>query len=220
MARFFENGTLKLSMARTVLDLGVYLWFFSSAVAVLGGIICILIALFDHTGKIKNYFKLPVDINVIMNGNAKFHITEWGQAGQMALWQGLGLGIVLIVFGIVGLILFSRAMKFVSRVINDPFHIENSVDLMLASKAALLLQVLNFIFTGLATLFSPAAQAAATLERALGQAHTTVSVSPIGVSFWPLLLAAALAVLATVFRRGHDLRETERQLRQEQELTI
>ncbi|MGI8748764.1 MAG: hypothetical protein ACR2J4_10525, partial [Deinococcus sp.] len=37
---------------------------------------------------------------------------------------------------------------------------------------------------------------------------------------FPLLAAVILAVLATVFRRGHELRQEEQRLREEQVLTI
>lgn len=42
----------------------------------------------------------------------------------------------------------------------------------------------------------------------------------IGLNFWPLLIAAACAVFATVLQRGHDLREEERRLHYEQEFTV
>lgn len=138
----------------------------------------------------------------------------------------LALGLsVLLLFGL------RRLRGFVDRVLEDPFHADNSRDLRLAAQLALGWQVILWALSAALWLWSRHADLAAPLRRALadvpgigvsatGGIGARGGVQVLGVDFTPLIFAAALSVLATVFQRGHDLREAERRLRAEQELTV
>lgn len=133
--------------------------------------------------------------------------------------------LILCLLLFVGLV---RLRAFVNRVIDDPFHPQNAADFRLASRVALAVQGLLLLRSAISAYASRLFHTDQLLREALrGSGFTAnIHVDPFstagGIFGWlfPLLAAVILAVLATVFRRGHELRQEEQRLREEQVLTI
>ncbi|GAA5534961.1 hypothetical protein [Deinococcus aluminii] len=113
--------------------------------------------------------------------------------------------VAFIVLAVVLFFVAGRARLFLERLLSDPYHPDNASDLQRAARVALLLQV----FWTLDGLLTSAVTNRLGLTLPVGQPlrsayHLDVSL---------LIVAAVLAIAATVVQRGHDLRR-------EQELTI
>lgn len=137
-------------------------------------------------------------------------------------WLSLLMALAAVAFAAFSFLVLARARTFINRVVDDPFHPLNAHDLSQASRAALQLQIVLLLLWIINFFIWPASRVAQQLEQMLGgiDHQVTVEYTVLPMMWVPLLVWAVCAVLAAVFQRGHDLREQERRLREEQELTI
>lgn len=143
-----------------------------------------------------------------------------------AVWLGYNLLLLSVLF--VG---YRRLKTFVNRLLDDPFDQANILDLGLAARLALLWQIISLLMSAVSWWIIAQTRPVEALKTALADSpdikildssynFPLTSPSFLGIDLTPLLVAALFAILATVFQRAHDLREAERQLRTEQELTV
>ncbi|PTA68381.1 hypothetical protein [Deinococcus arcticus] len=227
MSRRLRLPALPLKTARTVLDLSLGLLGLGLAltgVLSVAGMLWLLVA--PQAGA---RFEAPLSLKIKI-GDVVYRTT----GASVPLPHGQE---VLVVAGMAALalasawLIYRRGFALLRRLLFDPFALANSQDLALASRVALLWQLALWAWSVLGW-----GQFMGTGQfRALDNALTGIPGAEllgtgarlvIGGGVWPslsftwLLVAAALAVLSVVFRRAHDLREAERQLRAEQALTV
>ncbi|ANE43145.1 hypothetical protein [Deinococcus puniceus] len=115
--------------------------------------------------------------------------------------------------------------KLLNKIIDDPFQSGIAPKFRIMAYALLSMQLLEIIYKSILFFDSRGREAQRMIENTFGSlaAIKTVSVSRSlfpNIDFSPLWAALALILLAAVFQRGHDLREQERSLRLDQELTV
>lgn len=176
-------------------------------------------------------WSLPVGLHLRL-GDETYGIRSFGSTipNTMRWITPLFVGYSLLSAAVV-LLFFRRARDFIDRLIDNPFALENAQDLRLAAGVALLWQGSVLLFTAMSWWVVRAVQPADALRVKLSEVQGVAvwddshnfSFTPgnfFGVNLTPLVVAALLAILATVFQRAHDLREAERALRADQELTV
>lgn len=174
---------------------------------------------------------IPVSMG-LMIGDQSYQISRvnvlFSQPGawMWTLWLlFIALLLTMVVLG------YSRIKRFINRLLDDPFAPENAADLRLASRVALFWQGLTLVMAAVywwaviqirpVDAMKTAVASSPGVKIVDGSYNFTLgSLNVLGIDLTPLLIAALLAILATVFQRGHDLREAERSLRAEQELTV
>ncbi|MFC4456325.1 hypothetical protein [Deinococcus sonorensis] len=178
--------------------------------------------------------RVPVSVLLELNHRA-FHVTEMMTPSRLAAWSR-PMWLALTVAGASLWFLAARRVRaLVDRLLDDPFDPANLRDLRLAVWVALVWQGLMLVSSLVGWLQNRDAQAQAlsTLGQSLSRVPAS-SVSPhstfnvltlnplggLGLNLTPLVIAAALTILATVLRQAAALREEERRLRHEQALTI
>lgn len=212
-ARFTLKILLGLTLLSVMLSSVLFLWFQVSG----GG------------GSLS--WNLPVGLHLRL-GDQTYGIRSFGSTipSTMRWVTPLFLGYSLLSAAVV-LLLFRRARDFIDRLIDNPFAHENAQDLRRAAGVALLWQGSVLLVTAVSWWVVRGLQPANALRVKLAEVQGVnvwddsynYSFTPanfFGINLTPLLVAALLAILATVFQRAHDLREAERSLRAEQELTV
>lgn len=217
---------LKPETARSVLNSVVNLVFF---LAGLNTVILLWSLLTGNRGTLNA--SVPVSMSLAIK-NQSFEISRVTfiqrepEVWMWVLWLAfIVLLLAVVIFG------YGRMKRFINRLLDDPFAVENAADLKLASRIALIFQGVSLLITLQAWWTVHRLQPAAALEgtvkglpdvQVVRQVFNSTigGLNILGIDLTPLLVAALLAILATVFQRAHDLREAERALRAEQELTV
>jgi len=212
---------LEPKTARLILNIGLI---FTLVVA--GLLILYAVLLLVHPQGLFLAFKT----NIVFPGveGARFQFSEIRvPAEKHPVWRV----IFALLYAAAAPLLFLAALRvraFVDRVFDDPFDARNAADLWAGSRVALVVQAVTLVAALLYGLVSRGY-----VERLYLDTFTPLDAFPEPtydiayrfnllnpVYFIPLLIAGILTVLAAVFQRGHDLREQERGLRREQELTV
>lgn len=219
---------LKPETARTILNLIINLVLLAAGLTVAG-----LIWSMVTGGLQRSTLSTGVPVSVsVSTSDQSFQISRVNfvrfqpETWMWVLWLAyIGLLLALVVLG------YGRMKRFVNRLLDNPFAPENAADLRLASRLALISQGFSLVVTFSGWWTVQQTQPVTALQTALKGSpniqvvqqvanYTVGGLSFFGINLTPLLVAALLAVLATVFQRAHDLREAERLLRTEQELTV
>ncbi|ACO46913.1 hypothetical protein DEDE109153_11515 [Deinococcus deserti] len=174
-------------------------------------------------------FAVPVGIALRLD-DQHFRITEMSVTLNPPVWikvLGVAASLGLLTFLFVA---YSRVKTFFNRLMFDPFDPANIRDLHLAARIALFCQVLVLIGVPLRWWAIQQAQPYDVVHTALKDVPDAsvflasrtslgaLSVLELGVA--PLLTAAVLAIFAAVLQQACVLREEERKLRHEHELTV
>ncbi|GGN32827.1 hypothetical protein [Deinococcus daejeonensis] len=143
--------------------------------------------------------------------------------GVKAAWM---VSMALLLTGLIALLWGAR--RFTRRLLSDPFHPANARDLTLAARLGLIGQVVAALQPLLNGWMFARIQPLETLRRQLPEdaivrgmnTDSSLPFSLFGVDLTPLLIAAVCVLFATALTQAAHIREQERQLRAEQELTV
>jgi len=143
--------------------------------------------------------------------------------GVKAAWM---VSMALLLTGLIALLW--RARQFTRRLLSDPFHPANARDLTFAARLGLIGQVVAALQPLLNGWMFARIQPLETLRRQLPEdaivrgmnTDSSLPFSLFGVDLTPLLIAAVCVLFATALTQAAHIREQERQLRAEQELTV
>lgn len=181
-----------------------------------------LLGVFTSGNRTQTVFSMniPLDLTLSLPGGqynvSTFHLP----LGDLPGWVGLGwlAAFTLLMAGVIGLLW--RARQFTRRLLSDPFHPANAADLTLAARLALIGQVVAALQPLLNGWMFARIQP---LEDAIVRGLNTDSSLPFslfGVNLTPLLIAAVCVLFSAALAQAAHIREQERQLRAEQELTV
>lgn len=171
---------------------------------------------------------IPLDLTLSLPGGrydvSTFHLPLADLPGWIRL--GWLAGFTLLMAGVIGLLW--RARQFTHRLLSDPLHPANARDLNLAARLGLIGQVVAALQPLLSGWMFARIQPLEALRRQLPEdaivrgmnTDSSLPFSLFGVDLTPLLIAAACVMFAAALTQAAHIREQERQLRAEQELTI
>ncbi|PYE49481.1 DUF2975 domain-containing protein [Deinococcus yavapaiensis] len=230
---------LSTEAARTVLKLFLTLGLIIISLSLIASLIFAGRSLLNDSEPIHLSWGVPIDMSLgvqqqtfrISEVRVNYTATPWMYT-TFVLLGAATLGVLFLVY--------RRALRFVHRLLDDPFAEANRADLQAAARLALAWQGVLLITKSVmwwttsqqerqnGPLWVPLYEAVRGVEGVTFISEDVrFNIDPwsllnqlLGVDFTPLLVAAGLTILATVFKRAHDVREQERQLRREQELTI
>lgn len=171
---------------------------------------------------------IPLDLTLSLPGGrynvSTFHLplgdlSGWARNGWLA-------GFTLLMACVIGLLW--RARQFTRRLLRDPFHPDNARDLTLAAQLALIGQVVAALQPLLNGWMFARIQPLEALRRQLPEdaivrgmnTDSSLPFTLFGVNLTPLLIAAVCVLFAAALTQAAHIREQERQLRAEQELTV
>ncbi len=143
----------------------------------------------------------------------------WVKAAWMVSMALLLTGLIALLWG---------ARQFTRRLLSDPFHPANARDLTFAARLALSWQGLSLLAPLVNRWLIAQTHPLDALNRQFPadavisgrEAALTTSFSILGVDLTPLLIAAVCVLFAAALTQAAHIREQERQLRAEQELTV
>ncbi|GGR89271.1 hypothetical protein [Deinococcus sedimenti] len=170
---------------------------------------------------------IPLNTTLNLSGArydlASFHLPLDDLPGWVRLTCLAAFSLLLV--GVTGLLW--RARQFTRRLLSDPFHPDNARDLTLTARLALIGQVFAVLQPLLNSWMTARIQPLEALRRhlpeeavVLGNTVNTSLFSLFGVNLTPLLIAAVCVLFAAALTQAAHIREQERQLRAEQELTV
>jgi hypothetical protein len=234
-----EIPVLSTETARTILKLFLTLALIISGLFLIASLVFASRGLLGGGAPIFLSWGVPTDMSLRVQQQT-FRITEVHMNYTATPWMYiLSAGLSAATLGVLFLV-YRRALRFVHRLLDDPFAQANRVDLQAAARLALAWQGVLLVSKGgtwwltarqehqNGPLWLPLTDAVRGVEgvtvisrdmRFNAEPFSALS-QLLGVNFTPLLIAAGLTILATVFQRAHDVHEQERRLRREQELTI
>lgn len=170
---------------------------------------------------------VPLDITLSLPGGrydlSNFHLPlsdlpEWARNVWLA-------GFTLFIACLIALLWGAR--QFTRRLLSDPFHPDNVRDLTVAARLALIWQVLAVVQPTLNGWVTARSHPLEALRRQLPEdaiVHQGNAMQPLfslfGVDLTPLLIAAGCVLFSAALTQASYIREQERQLRAEQELTV
>jgi hypothetical protein len=213
--------------ARKILDFSLSATQIFAGVALCGFlIVCLISLLTGGTTDFNQYYSIPVNLEIYLQNGQALGITELKVPIKIdSLWKEGAVAVLILVF--LSLLIHSVGYirKTMNQIMEDPFHIRVIIKLRRISFFLLCAGIMQIAFSvviffiGLRV--NPEQIIKSTFEN-LATIKTVTNTERFypAFSFSFLWAALALILLAAVFQRGHDLREQERQLRLDQELTV
>lgn len=172
------------------------------------------------------FYSIPLNVHIALADKTSLSLSAFNLLVEPTRNWEKALIFFVFFFLLAAIIYVAASLrKLLNEIIDDPFQVGIAPKFRVMAYALLGVQLLEIIYKSILFFDSRGREAERLIENTLGSlaAIKTVSVSRSlfpDIAFTPLWAALALILLAAVFQRGHDLREQERQLRLDQELTV